>query len=92
MIICLFESTAASCLIPPPKRLPIPAAMIRRVVEIMFIFILSECNNTHIAFLFKTSNNSQNAQLQPRPVVVPLPYNFLDMNSTYCEKDILLEH
>ena len=35
-----FKPTGASCLIPPPNRKPIPAAMITKVVFIFFLFPL----------------------------------------------------
>lgn len=47
MMMCSEASTGSNCLIPVPKRLPIPAAMIRNAVFIVFslCYLLFHCFN-----------------------------------------------
>ena len=59
MMMCSEASTGSNCLIPVPKRLPIPAAMIRNAVFIVFslCYLLFHCFNRlsfniYRAFLF----------------------------------------
>lgn len=57
MIICPASSTGYNCLIPVPKRLPIPAAMISNVVFIVISHFFYQIDSTIVFILHISANH-----------------------------------